>query len=70
MQLTLDDETVARIREVRGCGDGSCVFRFKRGGQVTNGGCRCLRSLFRDDWNSRLAIGKLLDEIRKQVTHG
>ena len=43
-------ETVARIElllaerleQIGGCGDGDCKVH-RRGGQHTNGGCRCLR---------------------------
>ena len=41
---------------VGGCGDGGCVIHV-RGGQHTNGGCRCTRNM---DMQRQFQIGHLL----------
>ena len=59
---------VTRLREalapfaVLGCSDGNCMFRDSRGGQHTNGGCRCL--LTRSLQQQRETLCQLIETAR------
>jgi hypothetical protein len=46
------------------CGDNSCRFAKNKGGQRTNGGCRCLRSL---DPIIRIAILEFISDLEGKL---
>jgi len=63
-------EENTRLREalapfaVLGCSDGNCAFRDSRGGQHTNGGCRCLG---RSQQTRREKLGELIEGAREAL---
>jgi len=64
------DESRAEVKRLRdalahfavlGCSDGNCMFRDSKGGQHTNGGCRCLG---RSQFTRREKLGELIEVAR------
>lgn len=63
-------ELIQEAREV-GCSDGNCLWREKRGGQHTNGGCHCMsipgaRDPYAKMRNAGALIGKLASALEFQ----
>ena len=55
--MTLEE----RLEQIGGCGDGNCKV-YVRGGQHTNGGCRCFRN---DPLKAERVISAHKEEIRR-----
>lgn len=67
---TLTPSTSPQVSNI-GCGDNSCIFSGirKKGGQHTNGGCRCFKELERwlpdeNRWN-REEVNKIRQDVQR-----
>lgn len=47
------------------CGDNSCLFKARGGGQRTNGGCRCIPIQIPNRTPLRLTISMLIENERR-----
>lgn len=61
----IDELSRLLLKEEFGCSDGGCVFKFFRGGMVTNGGCRC-----RKDSNFEVCALKCLMIVKHFIRDG
>lgn len=59
-------EIRSRVDAAPDCGDNSCLFRTKKGGMRTNGGCHCIDKRSMIHWSS---VEKFAAQTSRDIPH-